>query len=212
MKPSFVQELDRLRNLPATQYDAQIIQINETLQGLLHGVQTTDALEAAERRKLREQDEVEDESTFHLEKAARTGEVSAEETKASIRKLIFLCVIAGALGVTLVACIAGGVIGYSFWQQKPAEVDQAKNKEPPPKEMKAKIKTINLDEKRIKFLMFTSKTEVYHIEADKKFFERDGQALPGLDAPQLKAEEYCVILPTENRQALQWLMLTPPPK
>ena len=209
----FAQELQRLRNLPHDQYDPQMAQSNEVLLGLLKGTPTAEGIEAEEHRKQVEQQEAEDEEAFQLVQAARTGDVSAAESKASSRKLIWISLIAGAVGLLLVMCIAVGIGVYAFWKDKAAPDPDQKKALAAPKEIKAKIKAIDPDEKKIRFLLVTSKTETYRIDDQTEFFDREGQRLPqGLSSPQLKAEEYCVILPTENRQALQWLKLTPAPK
>jgi hypothetical protein len=204
----FVQELDRLRNLPHDQYDPQLAQSNARMQMLLQGpAAISEAHQPSDAR------EAEDEAAFQLEQAAGTGEVSRAETRASSRKLIFISVIAGAVAVLLVMCITVGIVGYSIFAEHRAKNDAAKKAEPPaPKEIAAKIKIIDRERRSVTVLDKFSKRTAYRIDEATEFFDREGRRLPGgIADPQLKLEEYCVILATPDRQALQWLKLTPPP-
>jgi hypothetical protein len=208
----FAQELERLRNLPHDQYDPQMAQSHEALQAVLQGKPTADAMDAEEHRRQTEAQEAEDEATFQLEKAAGTGDVSKAETKASSRKLIWICLIAGVLGLLLVMCIAVGISAYSFFSPKAKEQDKT-TELPPPKEMKAKIKLIDRDRGTISVLGIDSKRYPFKITDATEFFDREGNPLPQkLGDPKIHEEEYCVVLPTQDRSALQWLKLTAAPK
>jgi hypothetical protein len=216
--PKFAQELDRLRNLPHDQYDPQVAQSNERIQAMLQGPSTAATVEAEERRRQMETQEAEDEAAFQLEKAAGTGEVTRAETKASSRKLILISLIAGAVGLLLVMCITVGVIGTTMLAAKRAEdrrafEEEVKKKENVPKEIQAKIKVIDRERGSITLLDKNSKRATYRIDNGTEFFDRDGNRMPqGITDPKVKEEEYCVILPTLDRQALQSVKLTAPPK
>jgi hypothetical protein len=212
--PKFAQELDRLRNLPHDQYDPQVAQSNERIQAMLQGPSTAVTAEAEESRRQTEAQEAEDEAAFQLAQAAGTGDVTRAETRASSRKLVFISLIAGAVGVLLVSCITVGVVGIMMYENRQADVQAKKKAEvPPPKEIQARIKVIDRERGSIRLLDKNSKTTTYRIDKATEFFDRDGTRMPnGIADPKVAEEEYCVILPTQDRQALQWMKLTAPPK
>jgi hypothetical protein len=211
----FAQELERLRNLPTDQYDAQMAQSNEILQSLLQGKPTDDAIQAEEHRRETEAQEAEDEATFGLAGAARTGDVSRAETRASSRKLLWISLIAGALGVLLVMCIGVSILAYTVFSRTPEPTPEelAKKKAiAAPKEMKAKIKLIDRERDSLTVLGADSKRYSLKVANTTDFFDREGNLLPlGINDPRVREEEFCTILQTADRLGLQWLKLTPPP-
>jgi hypothetical protein len=102
------------------------------------------------------------------------------------------------------------VIGLLVWTKlpRPTPVEIAKKELAPPKEMKARIKTIDRGQRTMRLLVGDGKYQTFRIDAATEFRDEAGQRLPqGFDAPQLREEEMVTILPTNDRQGLQWLKL-----
>lgn len=207
----FAAELERLRHLTPKDYDALMAEANRTFiariaEGSEEKLLTDEELAEIEQR------EAEDVSTFGMEGAASKADLSVEFTRKNSSKMVMVWLAVGAIAVVLVMCIAGGLIGYSLMSQKPEPTPEevAKKKQPPPlKEIKAKIKNIDRDQRTIRLLVGDGKYQTFRITPETEFRDYGGERLPqGLDAPELRVDELALILPTEDRQGLQYLKLT----
>ncbi len=208
---AFAAELERLRHLTPAEYDALMAEANKAFIAKIAGGSVEKLLTAEELAEF-EQRAVEDVSAFGMEGAVRKADLSVEFSRRNSRKMMILWLIVGAIAVVLVTSIAVGVGAYLVFGQKPqvakGEADQ--KKQPLPlKEIRAKIKNIDRDQRTIRLLVGDGKYQLFRITPETEFRDFGGQRLPqGLDAPELRVEEFALIMPTEDRQGLQYLKLT----
>ena len=158
-----------------------------------------------------EADEAEDAATFDMGKTASKSEVEAEVRRSGNRTTLLLILIVGVLSVALVMCIAASV-GVYFYARSlapvAAESGGKKKAAEPPKEIKSRIKRIDVDQKTIELLVRPGKTQTFQVTAETEFFDDAGQRLPkGLASPELAVNEDVTILPAEDQLSLQWLKL-----
>ncbi len=210
----FASELERLRNLTPAQYDQMMAQAN---QAFAHKIAagTLQTEEDALRVREKEQQQVADAAVFGLQDAAGKGKVAGEVTRSSGNKFLIASLIVGAVSVLALLCISTSVIGYLLMNRSEWGDDAGKKKKlavDPPKELRAKIKIVDKEQGTIQFLLPGSARATYRVADDTVFYDRAGNRLEqGIGTPALAIDEYCVILPTEDRKGLQWLKLTEPP-
>jgi hypothetical protein len=207
----FAAELERLRHLTPKEYDALMAEANNAFiakiaEGSAEKLLSDEELAEIARR------ESEDVSTFGMDGAASQADLSVEFTRKNSRKMLTVWLIVGAISVVLVTCITGSIGAYLFWSRKAAPTPEeiAKKKElPPPKEIEARIKNIDREQRTIKLLVRHGVSETFRITPETEFRDSDGKRLPqGLDAPELRENEMAFILPTADRRGLQYLKLT----
>jgi hypothetical protein len=206
VRRKFVAELEYLRNLSDDEYDELMAKANEKFAARLHAnaprPKTAEDLAAIAER------EAEDSATFGMEETASQSQMSVEVTRSNSRKMLIVWGLVAVLALGLLVCISGGVAGLIFWSRRPAVEEAAKKLLPPAKEMKAKIKKIDRDQRTIRLLVGDGKYQTFRVTDATEFRDDTGVRMPeGLDAPSLREEEFVTILPTEDRQGLQWLKL-----
>jgi hypothetical protein len=207
--PQFARELDRLRNLTPQEYEQMFAQANAKFLADLHD----HAIETAEERQRRlekEQQLALDEESFHLQEAVGKGAVAQEVTRSDQSKLFLVGLLVGAMSLVLLMCISASVIGYVVLSRKPADDAARKPALDPPKEQRAKVKLIDTDERTIQFLMPNSAKQTLKYTDNTVFYDRQANKLAqGVEA--VNVDDFCVILPTDDRKGLQWLKLTDAP-
>lgn len=160
----------------------------------------------------RAKQDAEDAAMFGMDDVKTTGEASVEVTRSNSRKLLWVALAVSAIAVVLVACIAVSVVAYVVLSKKPelTPEDIAKKKELiPPKEMKAKIKNIDRTAGSIKFLVGDGKYQTLRVDSATEFLNEAGNRLAGgFDSPELREEDFVLILPTADRNGLQSVKLT----
>jgi hypothetical protein len=153
----------------------------------------------------------EDAAIFGMEGAAGTGEVSVEVTRTNRKKFMIFVLMVGVLSVMLVMCIAVSLVVYLVYRKDPEQdkIAQAEPPPPPPKEMKARIKEVDVGQKTLRMLVGVGKYQTFQITAQTEFFDAAGKRLPtGLAALEEMKDADVTILQTEDRRGLQWLKLT----
>lgn len=165
----------------------------------------------AEQPISKEQQEAQDEAQFGMTGAARTGDLSAEVSRKNSMKMVLVWLAVGVISLVLLTCIVSAVIVLMVLSQRPQVTPEeiAKKKElGPPKEIIARIKNINRDERTLKLLVGDGKYQTFRVTGDTVFRDNAGQPLArGFDAPELREEAMVTILTTQDRQGLQWLKL-----
>ena len=154
----------------------------------------------------------EDAAMFGMEGAAGTGEVSVEVTRTNRKKFMIFALLVGVLSVMLVMCIAVSLVVYVVYRKDPEQEEGIGLKKPPPappKEMKARIKEVDVGQNTLRMLVGVGKYQTFQINAQTEFFDAAGKRLPtGLAALEDFKDADVTILQTDDRQGLQWLKLT----
>ena len=156
----------------------------------------------------------EDAATFGMDGAASQGDISVEVTRTNSRKMMMVWLLVGAISAILVACVGVSLVGWAYFSRTPeTKLDGvARKKElPPPKEMKARLKNIDRAQGTLRLLVGDGKYQTFRVTDSTEFRDQAGLRLPqGIESPELREEDLVTILPTDDRQALQWLKLGAP--
>jgi len=205
----FAKELDYLRNLSAEEYEDMMDEANAKFLAKLHGNKKPDP-KAEEVKAKKAEQQAQDAAMFGVDDAKPPAPPPPTRNR-----MLLMGVIGVSLAVTLVAAAFGVYLALPKppLGPEPEPIQPVKVKPANPgRETKAKIKSIDKGEGTIKFLVGDGKYQVYRISKETEFVDGNGNPLPqGIADPALREESYCVIALTDDRKALQWLKLAPPP-